>query len=150
MITYQSEQFDQCIDEIKPLLHAHYEEISEVKDITPMDPDYEKYREMAHMGLIRFWTVRNEGVLIGYFITFIMKHPHYKSVTYGLNDVLYLDPAYRGGMVGYKMFRSALHDLKITCGVQVMHVHMKTKHEFRALLTKLGFRLTEETWEARL
>jgi len=147
MITYQVETVRDILEEIKPLLHMHFEEISAVKQLTPLDPDYDRYLAMCDAGLIHVATARDDGRLIGYFVTFVAPSLHYQHLIYGLNDILFLLMEYRGGTTAYRLFRFAIDDLQNNCGVSVISVHMKIKHEFRRILTKLGFKLVEETWE---
>lgn len=150
MITYQVESFAECIDEIKPLLRRHYREICSHPDILVFNPDYETYEQLGSIDMLRIMTVRDEGYLAGYFITMIMPHLHYSDTIYGLNDILYIDHDYRGSTVGYRLFVNAMNDLKDNCGVTVLCVHMKIKHQFRRLLEKLEFKQTEENWEVIL
>lgn len=162
MITYQVEKFMDCYDESIPMLEAHYLEIATDKHIKPLDIDIDKYLAMEEAGMLRIFTVRDQvmtneqiriagpdhhpGVLIGYFVSFVMKHMHYSQTTIALNDIMYLDPDRRGGTVGYRMMKKATDDLK-NLGAEVLIIHMKVDYPFRSLLTKLGFHLTEENWE---
>lgn len=164
-ITYQVEPLDQqLIWEITPLIQEHWEEIASHKDIQLLEPDWDRYMTLYDLDMLRIFTVRDwpspddcapiahheRGALVGYFVTIVTHHLHYPSLTYGINDVLYLHDAYRGSTIGYRMMKLAMDDLKKGCGVDILVVHMKVKHEFRALLQRLGFQLTEENWEARL
>ena len=146
MITYQVETLDECLDDIQPLLEAHYQEICSHPDLLVLDPNYDKYRDLERLGVLRICTARHGDELIGYFISLITPHLHYQQTTYAFNDILYLDPAHRGGRTGYQLFEAAIRDLK-GGGVDVVVVHMKTAHPFRPLLARMGFQLTEENWE---
>lgn len=146
MITYQVETFEQCIEDIKPLLKAHYREICSHPELLVLDPDYDRYRQIEDAGMLRIFTARMGAELIGYFISVVMPHIHYRQTVYAHNDILYLDPAHRGGRTGYKLFVEAIRDLK-RGGADVVVIHMKTAHPFRPLLSRLGFSLTEENWE---
>ena len=146
MISYQVELVTEVLDEIKPLLRAHYEEISTDKEIRVLDPDYDKYIQLNEMGGLRVFTVRDDGVLIGYFVTLMTPHIHYMQTEFAMNDIMYLDPGHRGGTVGYRMVKLAIEDLK-NLGVEVLIIHMKVEYPFRELLSKLGFNLREENWE---
>ena len=149
-VTYQIEDFVDVYDEAIPLLQDHYEEIATIKDISPLEPDYDKYLAMDKAGMIRIMTARDGWDLVGYFVTFVHPSLHYRSLTYGVNDIVYIKPGYRGSTVGHRLFKIAMDDLKNSCGVGVLYVHMRVNHEFRSLLVKLGFVQTEENWEARL
>ena len=148
MIHYQVETVAECIDEIKPLLEAHYREISNHDG--PLDPDYPRYLQMCDLGLIRVMTARDDMKLVGYFVSLLSPHLHYQQSVYALNDIVYIDPIYRGTTMGYRLFKLAIADLKDNCNVDVVVIHMKVKFEFRRLLIKLGFTLAEENWEMKL
>ena len=58
MITYQVEKFNDCYDEAKPMLHAHYLEICTDIEIKPLDADLDKYLAMEEAGMLRIVTAR--------------------------------------------------------------------------------------------
>jgi len=179
VITYQVEQYADVINEITPMFHAHYLEIATDIEVKPLDPDFDRYQTLEDQGYLRIFTVRDQdhdnkrlrdeadaddpdwptayeeserltqGKLIGYFVSIVMTHLHYQQTTMGLNDIMYVDPGYRGSTVGYRMMKLAKVDLK-NIGVDILIIHMKCAYPFRPLLKKLGFHLTEENWECVL
>ena len=146
-ITYQVERFDDVVDDIKPLIKEHYLEICSHPDIYKLNPDWDTYRKLDELGMLRIFTARDGVDLAGYFLSFVQPHIHYSDTIYAVNDILYLAPEYRGSTVGYKLIKRAAEDLRDSCGVSVLVIHMKIKHPFRPLLEKLGFIQTEENWE---
>ncbi len=150
MIKLQVERFSDCYDEAIPLVVAHYQEIATNKDKKILDPDVARYVSLEEQGMLRIFTARDEGKLVGYFVSMVMPHLHYASCIYAMNDILYVDPAYRGTTLAYRLFKGAIQDLKDNSNTDVMMIHMKVKHPFRKLLTKLGFEQTEENWEVQL
>lgn len=148
MVTYQVEKLADMLDELKPLLEDHYDEIS--MKYSPLNPDYDKYIMVEEMGMLRVVTARKDGQLVGYFITFVHYNMHYRDMIYGVNDIVYIQPEYRGSSVGYRLFKYAIDDLIENMVVSVIVIHMKIKYEFRHLLTGLGFVQTEELWELKV
>lgn len=157
MITFQVEKYDDVINEIWPMLKAHYEEIATDKQVKPFDPDLDRYQAMEKSGMLRILTVRDTlqgsfklmghgGRMVGYFISFVMPGLHYQQTSMAINDIMYIDPTHRGGTIGYRLIKLAISDLK-NLGADVLIIHMKCDYPFRSLLTKLGFHLTEENWE---
>ena len=152
MITYQVEKYDDVITEIWPMLEAHYLEIATDKEVKPFDPDLERYISMADQDMLRIFTARDneghpvQGRLVGYFISIVLPGLHYQQTIMAINDIMYLDPAHRGGTVGYRLIKLATEDLK-NLGADILTIHMKTDYPFRSLLRKLDFHLTEENWE---
>lgn len=150
MITFQVEKFSDCYLEAIPLLIQHYEEVATHKKGKPLDPDHGRYQMLENEGMLRIFTARDDGKLVGYFVSMVMPHLHYSSTIYAMNDILYIDPAYRGTTLAYRMFKGAMKDLKENTNTAIVIIHMKVKHQFRGLLTKLGFEQTEENWEVQL
>jgi GNAT superfamily N-acetyltransferase len=158
--TYQVEKYADVIDEIWPMLEAHYLEIATDKGIKPFDPDLTRYQAMEDQACLRIFTARqddgnpkgwvrgvvNPGRLIGYFVSFVLPGLHYQQTMMAINDIMYIMPEHRGGTVGYRLVKLATEDLK-NLGADVLIIHMKVDYPFRSLLTKLGFHLTEENWE---
>ena len=142
MITYQEEYLIDCLDEMKPLLEEHWEEIALYKDKVKLDPDYDKYLLLDSLGLLHVLTVRDDAVLVGYFISFIQPHMHYKECTTAVNDILFIHPSYRKGSIGYKLFKKAEQAL-IELGVDVMIISSKVKNDFKPLMDKLEFNRVE-------
>ncbi len=138
MIQYSVEVCtESLIGELKPLLEDHWKEIAMFKDKISFSPDYEKYLILQDMGALHVVVVRDEGKIVGYFVSFIQPHIHYKDNIFAINDILYVDPSYRGGTVAYRMFKYAKKELK-KIGVSVLMVHMKTKYPFEKLCESLG------------
>lgn len=158
MITFQTEKFDDCYEESIPMLEAHYLEIATDKSVKPLVPDLDQYHKLEEAGCLHIVTARHvmeddygviegdRGRLIGYFVTFVHHHLHYSQTKIALNDIMYIDPEYRGGTAGYRLIKYAIHELK-NLGADILIIHMKVQYPFRNLLEKLGFHLTEENWE---
>lgn len=138
MITFQEEYLVDCLDEMKPLFETHWDEIALHKDKIVLNPDYSKYLILDEAGMLHVLTARDEGKIIGYFISFIDHHVHYKDHVFAINDILFIHPDYRKGSVGYKLFKSAEASLK-EIGVSVLMIHAKVQHDFKPLMDKLGF-----------
>lgn len=154
MITFQVEEWsDELYHEAYPLLYAQYREIATDKEVKPFDPDITQYENANELGMLRIVTARfhqpvllDDGRLVGYFCSIVSPGLHYQQTRIALNDILYIDPEFRGGTTGYRLFKFAIEDLK-NLGADILTIHMKTDYPFRNLLTKLGFHLTEENWE---
>jgi len=138
MITYQEEKLEACLEEMKPLLEEHWEEIALHKEYVKLNPDYDKYLLLDSLDLLHVLTARESGVLIGYFISFIQPHMHYKQCKVAANDILFVSKKYRKGSVGYKLFKKAEQSLK-ELGVDIIIIAAKVKNDFKPLMDKLGF-----------
>ena len=141
MITYQEEQFNDVIDEIKPLLEEHYHEVAMYKDRIELNPNYDLYEIMNRTGNVHIFTARDSeanNALVGYCLTFMQQHPHYKDHVYAVNDIIYVAEPYRHTEVAPEMI-SRLEKAMLAEGVSVMTFHMKTYKTFETLMDSLGF-----------
>jgi GNAT superfamily N-acetyltransferase len=146
MISYNVERLtEELLEELQPLLEAHWEEIAMHKDKIVFDPDYEAYLAMQENEAVQSVIVRDDGKIIGYYISFIYTHPHYKNNKFSQNDVLYVDPSKRGGTVAYRMLKFAEKELK-ALGISVMTLHMKTAYPFERLCESVGMSEIEKIY----
>lgn len=148
-VTYQVEPASALIEEIKPLLEAHYEEIARHKNKIALNPDYERYAELDRLGMVHAVTVRDSGKLVGYYISFVVPHLHYKDHLMSLNDIVYLSPVYRKGFTAIRMFKFAEHNLRGK-GVTKIHINMKLAHDFGPVLERIGYVEIERIYEKML
>lgn len=148
-VTYQVERVAEVIEEIKPLLEAHWGEIALYRDRFPLRPDYGKYLHLDSVGMALVATVRAGGVLIGYAVYFIMPHLHYQDCRIAMNDILYIKPEHRRGRVGIRLLGFAEDRLR-QAGVDRILQHVKTQHDFGRLLERIGYEETERTFEKLL
>ena len=146
MIKYQVEKItEEFVEESRSLLEDHWEEIAMYKDKIVFDPDYDKYFQMDELAQLHIVTVRDEGVLVGYFISFVSPHPHYRNDLFASNDILFIKKEYRGSTVAYRMFKFAKKELK-SLGVSVMLISMKAEFPFEELCEGLGMDKHEITY----
>ena len=142
MITYQEEKYFDIKEEIKPLLKLQWEEIGIFdKEQVSLNPNWDWYQILADKKNLHIITVRDEQKLIGYYISIITPHIHYKNTLIAENDILYLYKDYRKGLTGYKLIKFAIEQLKVK--VQVIILSMKAKQSFFPLANRLGFKLTD-------
>lgn len=112
--------------ELAPLLEDHYHEIALFLDI-PLDVDRAAYEAMQDNGTLRIYTARHNGELIGYAIFFVHHNIHYSSSRQAVQDVLYLDPNYRGSMIAWDLIAYTERELARD-GVEVIMHHVKHAH----------------------
>lgn len=111
-ITYQEETVAECLPEVEACLKDHYHEIAQLQEKIPLDPDYDLYFKAELLGMLCIVTMRIDGELAGYHITFIRPHGHYKTTLCGYVDIYYVKPEYRRGRLALDMFLKAEEILK--------------------------------------
>lgn len=135
--------------ELMPLLLDHWEEIAHYGDI-PLCVNWDRYFFLEREGVLRLYTVRDgAGVLFGYSAFMVTFNLHYVESKQASQDVLYLDEAARGRMVGARFISWCDDELRRE-GVQVVFQHVKDAHNFGPLLERLGYERIEAIYGRRL
>ena len=142
MITCQVEPFVPFLEEVKPILPIHWEELALNKDKVPLDPQYDIYLARDARGEVLSVTAREDGKLMGYFVGFIAPGLHYKTCLTCTMDIFYVHPDHRGGGTGWHLFKTAEAELKRR-GVQRLFVGSKLHKDASWLFERLGYEEVE-------
>jgi len=142
---YQQELLHTCRDDAGELLEMHYHEIALNKDKIKLNPDWEAYEALEDSNQLRIFTVRDEEKLVGYFVLIVSKSLHYVDHLYAVNDIIYVHPEYRKGMLGAKLMKFAEKCLKED-GVSLIMVNTKLHKDFGKLLGRLGYNPIETVY----
>ena len=97
VMLFQQEFFSDCYGEAKELLNMHYEEIALNKDFIKLNPNIEQYEDAEKQGILKIFTARDEGKIVGYFAVLVNRSLHYQDHLYAHNDVIFLHPDHRKG-----------------------------------------------------
>ncbi|QDP53387.1 MAG: hypothetical protein Unbinned6805contig1000_49 [Prokaryotic dsDNA virus sp.] len=138
MYKFQIEKLKDIIEEIKPLLEDHWEEVAWYKDKIKLNPDYDKYLKIEELDMVVVVTVRYNDKLIGYNINFINTNLHYSDHVFAVNDIVFLHPNHRHSGVALEMLSFTEEELK-NRGVSVVTFHMKLAHPFKTLMEQAEF-----------
>lgn len=148
MIIYEDVDGFKFLKEIEQLFPEHYEELCVTKDF-PYEPDYDSYKRMAELGMLRCIICRDDSKLIGYMIFIITPHLHYKSCKTAMEDIYFVAKEYRKGRIGIKLFQYAEKVLK-HCGVQRIVMHTKVHLDNSKLFEYLGYKMTDKVFTKML
>ena len=148
-VSYQQEFLDTFVRDAIPLLERHWEEIALNKHVIKLDPDWDAYAILEQQGNLKIFTARKSGVLIGYFAVFFRKHIHHKNDIFAVNDVIFISPEYRKGMIGTNLIKFAEQCLKDD-GATVLLINTKCHKPFDKLLEWLGFTHIENVYSKLL
>lgn len=145
MITAQVESLAAGLEELKPLLPRHYEELSlhQFHGI-PLDPQYHVYLQREAAGQVLFVTLRQGGQLAGYFIGFIAPGLHYQGCLTLTMDIFYTLPEHRGSGGGLTLFKAVKAEA-LRRGVRAWFVGNKehARVHATALFEAMGFEKSE-------
>lgn len=141
-ITYQVESFMGIWAELEPFVEPHHAELGLDRIDVPVDMDLASYKKHEDEGRLHLVTVRDDGVLVGYYTAIITSMLHYQSTLHAVVDLYYLKPSHRSAKIGLGLFQYAemrfaeLGVVKIVTGSK-LHLH----HE--KLFLGLGYKPTE-------
>jgi hypothetical protein len=131
----------ELLQEMLPLWQRHHDETAMYKEF-PLNPDIEMYAKSSEIGLLKIYTVRNSGKLIGYQVFFVMRHPHSRDLLQATQDIIFIDREHRRGLNGYKFLKYCSDDL-IKNGVQAVFQHISADHDFGAILRRMGYKICD-------
>jgi hypothetical protein len=104
-LTFQSERWEDVAGDIMPWAELQWLEMSTDKDLFHIEMDWEKYAAWDADGKLLAFTVRDSGRLVGWHLSLVILHPHYRSVLHGLQDTYYVIPEYRSSpTIGLRLF----------------------------------------------
>jgi hypothetical protein len=130
---------------IQPLLLQNWRETALDHDRIPLDPDFSVYSKADLAGTLHITAAWDGEHLAGYFILFVIAHPHYKSTKFALMDVYFLEPKYRKAANGLRLIAHAEVALKAK-GVKEIIANTKVKLDMSGLFTRLGWRFTARVY----
>jgi GNAT superfamily N-acetyltransferase len=148
-VEFKQELLHSCYDDAQELFKLHWDDVALNKDIIKLNPDYQSYEAAEKAEMLKIFTARSEGVLVGYFAALVQRGLHYKDHIFAQNDVLFLHKAHRKGMTGAKLIRFAENCLKDD-GVSVLFINTKVHAPLDPLLNRLGFDHVENNFAKRL
>ena len=140
MITAQIESIAACWDELQPLFRQHHAELALYQDRMPLSPQTEVYFERERNGSLFLATIRWDGRIVGYQITFLTPGFHYSTTLTGTQDILWIVPEVRDRGLAFPLFRIVEKELRRR-GASLWNCGMKHDNPLGLdrLLPKLGF-----------
>lgn len=132
------ENYDAFRKEAQPLFERHWREVGSHRDTLHLNPNHDRYVFMQKSGILHLLTVRDRGVLVGYFGVCIIEHPRDRDALLGVDDFIYSIPEYRRYMVGWKMLKEGIRHLD-EAGCHLIAFREKTRRKNGGYLKRLGF-----------
>jgi L-amino acid N-acyltransferase YncA len=136
VVDFALEPVTEVWDEAVSLTQANHGETG-VLDEGPFDPQAESYVNLDTTGLLRLFTMRDEGVLVGYQVFIVSPHLHYPSMLWASQDVVYVAPRCRG-RAAVRFMRWVDEQLKNE-GAHVILRHVSRKLDFHRTLERMGY-----------
>lgn len=148
-ISFQRERFRSAFPELLPLFARQARELNAYPDIK-LNVDRVLYEHADAVDGLRVFTARDRGRIVAYAMFIVDTNPHYCQSKQAKQDVFYVDPDRRGGLLGHRLIKYA--DAVFTMeGVQVVYHHVKLAHPTLGKLLALnGYGAIETIWGKRL
>lgn len=148
MISCTEETFAAALPDIKDLVDEHWAEVGSFADKFRRDIDYLAYQKLEDDGRLLMVTMREVGVLLGYFIGATGLDLHRVSLTDPPHRVVmlsalvyYIAPHRRG--YGRVLLRAYEHYARAR-GVQISNIRAKPgMNAADAFLSKMGYEVSE-------
>jgi GNAT superfamily N-acetyltransferase len=149
-IQFARESFVDVIDEALPILEAQAAELNANPDL-PLAVDREAYQNVDDAGVLRIFTARIDGALVGYACFHVAINPHYStSPPQSVQDVFYVEQSARGAGIGDGLIKYCNSMLAFE-GVNIDYQHVKLAHPgLRKLLEANGYTVVEWVMSKRL
>jgi GNAT superfamily N-acetyltransferase len=104
--------------ELEDLFKLHFEEV--YGDTNPFPPKvwYEQYEALEKAGMAFGLFALYEDVIVGYSVNFVMPNLHSKGFYSCINDVLFIDKAFRNTPLGLKLIKKTEQEaVNIRCSM---------------------------------
>lgn len=144
---FQVEKWSEALPEMRPLFHLLWDEVALDKDKFVSVCNEDTYSNMENLGMLHVVTARtNQHYLIGYHVSFVTPHPHYKDVgPMAFTDMYVTRKEYRKGGLGAKLLMFLEQSLRER-GVIKAYLSHKVAHDRSALFQALGWQPSDAVY----
>jgi hypothetical protein len=130
---------------LAPLLERHYSELGGTADV-PLDIDRGRYEALDASELLRVFTVRVDGELVGYSCHLVYAHAQTATVR-ATEEAIYISPPFRG--IGQSFIRWCDTQLSDE-GISHSYRTTKSSRNHGELLRRCGYAEQEVVFSRRL
>lgn len=141
-VTYHTEAWEDCVDDIARHWARHWQEVALHQDAVPLDPDFDEYRRLAEAGQLHVTVARKRGACVGYAVVVVRRHLHYRTSLTGFFDLYYVAPEFRRGWTGVNLFRAVERVMRAR-GVERLFTGTKVSLDMSRLFERLGYEPSE-------
>jgi GNAT superfamily N-acetyltransferase len=130
------------VDELQALadvlFREHYDEVAKHKHVMRLSPDWLRYKALEQMDSLLMLGAWQDGMLVGYAVSFLVTHMHYSELLTAHNDVLFVAKEHRRGRLGLKLIRET-ERIAVSRGARMVSWHAKEQTALEALLPRIGY-----------
>jgi hypothetical protein len=144
-ITFNTEKFEDFYLESVPLTEEHHKEVDLFG--LELDVNLETYLAAQDAHILKGFTVRENGKLIGYSLYFVFKHTHHRSSIHAKQDVLFIQKDKRG--IGTKFIKYCEDRLRDNA-INFIHQAVPAMNDWSIILERAGYRKLETAYTKEL
>jgi GNAT superfamily N-acetyltransferase len=144
VVTIQTEKWATFYPDGSSIFPEHHKELALYPEEIPLSIDEAKYELLDKADILLIVTARDEGRLVGYWLWFIMPHPHYAAAgPMALTDMYFVLPEYRRGVGAKLEVASEAEYTKRGCVKAI--TSCKAHRDHRPFFERLGWELSDYT-----
>lgn len=148
--TFQAENWPDCLPELRYLFDRLWAEVAVDKDKMKAACDEDMYAKLDAAKILHLVTARKDGILVGFFLAFVLPNGHYKDAgLFGFTDMYFTLPEHRKGGLGAKLFLFMETTLRAKKVVKFVTSH-KVLNDNSGMLKALGFKHTDQIFSKLL
>lgn len=149
-LTFQWERFSDIGREAAPLVQRHWREVALFQNALVLDPDWGRVIKLELAGFLHILTARRDGRLVGFCFNYLIPSIFYTSKVWATTEGFWLDPIYREGSNGIRLFRENEKGLRERGAtghtVEIMSHIEADRGTVGKVLRRLGYQLAGHTW----
>ena len=149
LISYQQEFLATVANDIIPLLKEDWEEIEHQKSRRPLKPDWEAYANLELAGVLKIFTARDGGQLVGYVSCFLLPDIHSCGILSANFEILFVTASHRNSSVGIKLMKFAEKCVRQD-GAEFCFVTTTQQNSASKMMKRLGYKAIETKFEKDL
>lgn len=139
----------QVTDEIDALLRDMYSNTVASSGIPKYDFDWPRYEQVDRSGMLLLCTIRYDGMLAGFVMYLVVRHPHHRTVRSAECDAIAINHTIRGHGIGRMLYEFAEKQLRER-GVKFVTHRFRVCYDEQPVFPKWGFKLEEHVYKKEL
>jgi len=117
------------------MLRAHWTEVARKKHLMVLDPDWDRYELLEATGKLFGLAVYHDDTLVGYSLNIIDRHLHYAGLVVAQNDIVYVDPDFRGTRA-FALLNRATEEQAKARGAKLFLMHAKEGSDLEEIMRR--------------
>ena len=143
-LVYKQEFSHSIQDSIDSLAVIEWEELQDDPD--DMNIDWDKYKQLMDLGVLKLFTVSHDDVVVGYLSTFVTSPFTNKNETISIYEAIYIRKEYRSYKTARGLFNFVEACMKED-GVSRVIATSRKKRPISTLLKRFGYEEIETKYE---